>query len=110
MFTYICLTRTIQIHQLSLSSPDSFAFKPNINRNLFVRSLKIAISLFVSVGIVVPPNIYKQEGKAFPSLPSQVAPRIAPASSAILSALLTCPLPLLRAQAPPATLALTYFK
>lgn len=40
MFAYICLTRTLQIHQLSLSKPDSFAFKTNINRNLFVYSLK----------------------------------------------------------------------
>ena len=44
-----------------------------------------------------------QKGEVSPSLPSQVAPRIVPARRTILSALLACPLPSLRAQTPPAT-------
>ena len=40
MFAYIFLVRFIKIHHLCLNKPKCFAFKTNINRNLFVRSLK----------------------------------------------------------------------
>ena len=83
MFTYICLARTIQIHQLSLSKPDSFAFKTNINRNLFVRCLKNHDFTFIICWHCRTSEYFiSRRGRSSPSLPSQVAPRIAPASSA----------------------------
>lgn len=83
MFIYICLTRTIQIHQLSLCKPDSFAFKTNINRNLFVRSLKnYDLTFIVCWHCCTSEYFIKRRGRSSPTLPSQVAPRIAPASRA----------------------------
>ena len=46
--------------------------------------------------------------KGDPLAPKQVDPRIAPASSADSLRFVACPLPLLRAQAPPATPAIFY--
>ncbi len=106
IFAYIFLVRFIKIHHLCLNKPKCFAFKTNINRNLFVRSLKNHdFTFFLFIGIIVPTLILlrgreslpppRSQAKSLHESPLQAVP--------ILSALLACPLPLLRAQAPPAT-------
>ena len=91
MFTYICLALTIQIHQLSLSKPDRFAFKTNINRNLFVRCLKnYDFTFIVFWHCCTSLYFIKRRG--------MLSPRS--------NRLRRFPLPLLRAQAPPATPAI----
>ena len=73
IFAYIFLVRFIKIHHLCLNKPKCFAFKTNINRNLFVRSLKNHdFTFFLFIGIIVPTLILLRGRE---SLPPPLAPK-----------------------------------
>lgn len=90
-----CLTRTIQIHQLSLSKPDSFAFKTNINRNLFVRSLKnYDFTFIICWHCCTSLHFIKRRGRSSPRSQAKSLHESPLQAVPVLSTLLACPLPL----------------